>query len=98
VPVQNEAASALRTYVVCEGREVVGYYSLAAGSRLRDAATGSVRRNMPDPVPVAPLGRLAINRRWQGRGIGPALLRDAILRLVGAAETIGVRAMPRTTQ
>jgi predicted N-acetyltransferase YhbS len=53
---------------------------------------------MPDQVPVAPLGRLAINRRWQGRGIGPALLRDAILRLVGAAETIGVRAMPRTTQ
>jgi GNAT superfamily N-acetyltransferase len=89
----NEAAGGSRTYVVCEGREVVGYYSLAAGSMLRDIATGSVRRNMPDPVPVAMLGRLAIDRRWQGRGFGLALLRDAVLRVVGAAETIGVRAM-----
>jgi GNAT superfamily N-acetyltransferase len=89
----NEAAGASRTYVVCEGRQVVGYYSLAAGSVLHQNATGSVRRNMPDPVPVALLGRLAIDRRWQGRGLGLALLRDAILRVVGAAGTIGVRAM-----
>jgi len=72
---------------------VLGYYSLAAGSMLHRMATGSVRRNMPDPVPVALLGRLAIDRRWQGRGLGLALLRDAILRVVGAADTIGVRAM-----
>ena len=89
----NEAAGASRTYVVCEGRRVVGYYSLAAGSVLHQIATGAVRRNMPDPVPVALLGRLAIDRRWQGRGLGQALLRDAILRVVGAAETIGVRAL-----
>ena len=89
----NEDAGGSRTYVVCEGRQVVGYYSLAAGSMLREIATGSVRRNMPDPVPVALLGRLAIDRRRQGRGLGLALLRDAILRVVGAAETIGVRAM-----
>jgi GNAT superfamily N-acetyltransferase len=89
----NEAAGASRTYVVCEGRQVVGYYSLAAGSMLREIATGTVRRNMPDPVPVALLGRLAIDRRWQGKGLGLALLRDAILRVVGAADTIGVRAM-----
>lgn len=89
----NEAAGASRTYVVCEGRQVVGYYSLATGSMLHRIATGSVRRNMPDPVPVALLGRLAIDRRRQGRGLGLALLRDAILRVVGAAETIGVRAM-----
>jgi GNAT superfamily N-acetyltransferase len=89
----NEAAGASRTYVVCEGRQAVGYYSLAAGSMLRETATGTVRRNMPDPVPVALLGRLAIDRRWQGKGLGLALLRNAILRVVGAADTIGVRAM-----
>ena len=89
----NEAAGASRTYVVCEGRQVVGYYSLAAGSVLHQIATGAVRRNMPDPVPVALLGRLAIDSRWQGRGLGQALLRDAILRVVGAAEMIGVRAL-----
>jgi predicted N-acetyltransferase YhbS len=90
---QNEASGASRTYVVCEGRRVIGYYSLAAGSVLHAAATGRVRRNMPDPVPVALLGRLAIDRRWQGRGLGIALLRDAVLRVIGAAGTIGVRAV-----
>jgi predicted N-acetyltransferase YhbS len=48
---------------------------------------------MPDPVPVALLGRLAIDRCWQGSGLGAALLRDAVLRVVGAAGTIGVRAL-----
>ena len=90
---QNEASGAARTYVIREGRRVIGYYSLAAGSVLHEAATGRVRRNMPDPVPVALLGRLAIDRQWQGRGLGAALLRDAVLRVVGAAGTIGVRAL-----
>ena len=90
---QNEAGGASRTYVVTEGRRVVGYYSLAAGSVLHAAATGRVRRNMPDPVPVALLGRLAVDQGWQGRGLGSALLRDAVLRVIGAAETIGVRAL-----
>jgi GNAT superfamily N-acetyltransferase len=89
----NEAGNASRTYVVCQGRRVVGYYSLAAGSVLHHSATGRVRRNMPDPVPAALLGRLAIDRGWQGRGLGAALLQDAVLRVVGAAESIGVRAI-----
>ncbi len=60
---------------------------------MHEAATGRVRRNMPDPVPVALLGRLAIDRGWQSSGFGAALLRDAVLRVVGAAGTIGVRAL-----
>jgi GNAT superfamily N-acetyltransferase len=84
---QNEAGGALRTYVVAEGRRVVGYYSLAAGSVLHTEATGRVRCNMPDPVPAALLGRLAVDQSWQGRGRGAALLRDAVLRVVGAAGT-----------
>jgi GNAT superfamily N-acetyltransferase len=90
---QNEASGASRTYVIAEGRRVVGYYGLAAGSVLHEVATSRVRRNMPDPVPVALLGRLAVDRQWQGRGLGAALLRDAVLRVVGAAGTIGVRAL-----
>lgn len=90
---QNETGGASRTYVVCEGNRVVGYYSLAAGSVLHSAATGRVRRNMPESVPAALLGRLAVDRQWQGRGLGAFLLRDALLRVVGAAETIGVRAI-----
>ena len=79
--------------MIAEGRRVVGYYSLAAGSVLHEAATGRVRRNIPDPVPAALVGRLAIDHGWQGRGLGSALLRDAVLRVVGAAGTIGVRAL-----
>jgi GNAT superfamily N-acetyltransferase len=90
---QNEAGGASRTYVIAQSRRVVGYYSLAAGSVLHAEATGRVRRNMPDPVPAALLGRLAIDQAWQGRGLGSALLRDAVLRVIGAAETIGVRAL-----
>jgi predicted N-acetyltransferase YhbS len=90
---RNEAAGASRTFVVCAGRRVVGYYSLAAGSILHAAATGRVRRNMPEPVPVLLLGRLAIDRAWQQKGLGADLLADAVLRSIGAADSIGVRAI-----
>ncbi len=90
---RNEAEGASRTFVICVGRRVIGYYSLAAGSVLHAVATGKVRRNMPDPVPVVLLGRLAVDRAWQGKGLAADLLSDAVLRIVGAAETVGVRAI-----
>jgi GNAT superfamily N-acetyltransferase len=89
----NEAAGASRTFVICLGRRVLGYYSLAAASIMHSVATGKTRRNMPDPVPAVLIGRLALDRSTQGQGLGVALLRDAVLRIVGAAETIGVRAI-----
>jgi GNAT superfamily N-acetyltransferase len=89
----NESGGTSRTFVVCDGGQVIGYYSLAAGSVLHDITTRGVRRNMPDPVPVALIGRLAVDRRFQRQGIGAALLRDAVLRVIGAAETIGIRAI-----
>ena len=89
----NELEGGSRTFVVCEGRRVVGYYSLAAGSVLPGVATGRVRRNMPNPVPIVLLGRLAIDLAWQGRGLGGDLLRDAVLRVLAAGERIGVRAI-----
>lgn len=90
---RNELEGASRTFVTCIGRRVVGYYSLAAGSVLRDAVTGKVRRNMPDPVPIVLIGRLAVDKNMQGRHVGGDLLRDAVLRIVGASETVGVRAI-----
>jgi GNAT superfamily N-acetyltransferase len=89
----NEAEGGSRTFVACIGRRVVGYYSLAAGSLLPSAATGRVRRNMPNPVPLVLLGRLAIDLGWQGSGLGADLLRDAVLRVLSAGEAIGVRAI-----
>ena len=89
----NEAEGGSRTFVICAARRVVGYYSLAAGSVVAGVATGRVRRNMSNPVPVVLLGRLAIDQAWQGRGLGSDLLRDAVLRTLAAGASIGVRAM-----
>lgn len=90
---RNEIEGASRTFVSCIGRRIVGYYSLAAGSVLRDMATGKVRRNMPDPVPIVLIGRLAVDERAPGRHLGADLLQDAVLRIIGAAETVGLRAI-----
>lgn len=90
---RNELEGASRTFVVCAGRRVVGYYSLAAGSVSHRVAIGKIRRNMPDPVPVVLLGRLAIDRAWQGKGLGADLLRDVAVRTLAAAEIIGARAI-----
>jgi GNAT superfamily N-acetyltransferase len=90
---KNEASGASRSYVVCDRNRVVGYYCLASGAIVRDRAPKQIQRNMPDPIPVMVLGRLAIDRAYQGRGIGTALLRDAVLRVLQAAEIAGVRAM-----
>ena len=90
---QNEVSGASRTYVVRARRRVVGYYTLAMGAVARGRTPGRVRRNMPDPVPVMLLGRLAVDKAFQGRGIGTGLLRDAVLRTVQAAEIAGIRAI-----
>ena len=90
---QNEASGASRTYVVCIGKRVVGYYTLAVGAITHAEAPGRIRRNMPDPVPVMVLGRLAIDGAFHGRGLGTGLLRDAILRTRQAAEIAGIRAI-----
>ena len=90
---QNQESGASRTYVVCIRRKVVGYYALAVGAIAHTGATGKVKRNMPDPVPVMVLGRLAVHKDQQGKGIGAALLRDAILRTMQAAEIAGIRAI-----
>jgi GNAT superfamily N-acetyltransferase len=90
---QNEESGASRTYVVCVGKRVVGYYALAAGAVAHVDAPGRIRRNMPDPVPVMVVGRLAVDQTVQGQAIGPALLRDAILRTLQAGEIAGIRAI-----
>ena len=90
---KNELEGASRTYVLCADELVIAYYCLANGAVAQTAAIGRVRRNMPDPIPVMVIGRLAVDCRWQGKGIGRALLRDAILRTLQASEIAGIRAI-----
>ena len=91
---RNESAGASRTYVVLEdAMRIVGYYTLSTGAITCAEVTGKVRRNMPDPIPVMVLGRLAIDMSWQGKGLGRDLLRDATLRTLQAATIAGIRAL-----
>lgn len=87
----NERRGATRTFVVAADRRVLGYYSLAVSAIHRRQATGRVRRNMPDPIPAMLLARLAVDRTVAGRRLGRALLRDAMLRTLQAAEAAGIR-------
>lgn len=89
----NQAGGASRSYVIATGNRVIGYYCLSSGAIAAIEAPGKIRRNMPDPIPMAVLGRLAIDREWQGRGIGVALLQDAVLRTAQAAEILGIRGL-----
>lgn len=89
----NQDSDASRTFVLCDDDRIVGYYALAANSVAPNAAPGRFRRNMPDPIPVAVLGRLAIDRTHQGQGLGRALFRDAALRVIGATDSLGIRGM-----
>ncbi len=90
----NASSGATRTYVVCaENRRVVGYYALAAGSLDVESAPTRLRRNMPNPLPVVVLGRLAVDDTWSGCGVGGGLLKDAVLRSLQAAELIGACAL-----
>ena len=90
----NGTSGASKTYVVCSGeRLVVGYYALAGGALAAVAAPSRLRRNMPDPLPLIVLGRLAVDSAWTGRGIGSGLLKNAVLRSMQTAELIGVRAL-----
>jgi GNAT superfamily N-acetyltransferase len=89
----NHVEGASRCFVTCRDGRVVGFYALASAAVHRAATPGRVRRNMPDPVPVILLSRLAIDANHQGQGLGAQLLRDTITRAVAAAEIIGVRAL-----
>jgi GNAT superfamily N-acetyltransferase len=89
----NQASGASRTFVLCRGARVVGFYALAAGSVSHDLVPRKLKQNMPDPIPVIVLGRLAIDASEQGNGLGRAMLRDAVLRISAAAHEVGIAAI-----
>ena len=91
---KNHSIGASRVFVVTvDGGSVAGYFALSAGSVARAAAPGRVSRNMPEPIPVVVLGRLAVHRDHSGRGLGAGLLRDAVLRTQRLSQDLGVRVL-----
>ena len=89
----NHVSDLARCYVCVDMDEhrVVGYYTLSAVAIERAGLPGRVRRNAPDPVPAALLGRLAVDENVHGSGLGRMLVRDAVLSTLAAADRIGVR-------
>ncbi len=89
----NNGKRGSRTHVVCDGRRVIGFYALAAGSVQHEHAPKAATRNMPKPIPAIVLGRLAVDTDHQGQGIGAGLLQDAIFRTLSAANDIAARVL-----
>jgi GNAT superfamily N-acetyltransferase len=90
----NQQADAAQTYVACHDKRVVGYYALAAGSVHRHESPDRIAKGLArHPVAVVLLARLAVNLKEQGKGLGKALLLDALVRIEEAADIIGIRAV-----
>ncbi|WP_301101536.1 GNAT family N-acetyltransferase [Propionivibrio sp.] len=90
----NQLSGASRTFVVADqDHRIYGYYAMAAGAVSHQTATTSIRRNMPDPVPVMVLARLAVDSQAQGIKLGASLLQDAVNRAVAVSHNAGVRAL-----
>ncbi|HCL5314718.1 TPA: GNAT family N-acetyltransferase [Salmonella enterica] len=92
---KNHSTGISRVYVICaeNTNQVIGYYCLSSGSVQRNTAPGPYRRNAPDSLPVIVLGRLAVDLAYAGKGLGVALLKDAIYRTQNIAVQVGVRAL-----
>jgi GNAT superfamily N-acetyltransferase len=91
--IKNQASGASRCFVLCDGKIVVGFYTLSAGAISHETAPKTMRRNMPNPLPVLLLGRLAINKNHHNTGLGSAMLRDAMIRAVSVASDAGIFAI-----
>ncbi len=91
---QNQGAGAAQTYIGLVGDVVIGYYSLAVGQIEYNDAPERLRKGLArHPVPIMLLARLAVDKEWQKKGVGRALLRDAVLRTMQAADIAGIRAL-----
>lgn len=90
---KNQLSGASRCFVLAKNKQIVGYYTLSTGAISHEAAPKAMRRNMSDPLPVLLLGRLAIDRRYHNKGLGSALLRDAMIRAVSISCEAGVFAI-----
>ena len=90
----NQQAGAAQTYVGLVGDAVVGYHTLAVGHVSREEAPERLIKGLARHfVPIMLLARLAVDHRWHGQGIGKALLKDAVLRTLQAADIAGIRAL-----
>ncbi len=87
---KNQSIGASRSFVICAEKRVIGYYCLSTGALSHSDAPKALTRNMPDPIPILLLGRLAVDRAWRHCGLGGGLLKDALVRAATISENAGV--------
>lgn len=90
---KNNDIDASRTFVVTLEQDVVAYFAMTVGEISHSAATGALRRNMPDPIPVTVLARLAVHENWHGHGLGRSLLREAVVRSLQVSANAAIKAI-----
>ena len=90
---KNNEIDASRTFVVLLDQDVVAYFAMTVGDISHSAATGALRRNMPDPIPVTVLARLAVREKWHGHGLGRSLLREAVVRSLQVSANAAIKAI-----
>jgi predicted GNAT family N-acyltransferase len=89
----NNQGDTARTYVVTIGEKVIAYYCLCTSVISRKEAVSSIKKDAPDPIPAILIGRLAVDSRWAGKGIGSGILKDAVMRILQASHIVGTRAI-----
>jgi GNAT superfamily N-acetyltransferase len=90
----NQSAGGAQTYVAAKDARIVGYYSLSTASVEYDQAPSRAKKGLArHPIPVILIARLAVDQSWQGKGLGAALLVDALRRILAASEIVGIRAV-----
>jgi GNAT superfamily N-acetyltransferase len=90
---QKSEGRSARCYVLCLRNSIIGYYCISAGAAQHSGAPRKLRQNMPNPIPIVILGRLAVDRNFQGKGLGRGFLKDALIRITRASELVGARAI-----
>ncbi|WP_460188706.1 GNAT family N-acetyltransferase [Thiomicrorhabdus hydrogeniphila] len=90
---KNDRGDASRCFVICDDNKVIGYYAFSTGSVEQKEVAGALKRNMPNPIPVLVLARLAIDNKYQGQSFGKHLLKDCLLRSIAVSEHVAFKAL-----
>lgn len=91
---QGQASGQARTYVIHESGQVVGFYAISTGSVRPDDATERTRKGLGKyPIPIMLLAQFGVDKNQQGKGLGKALLKEALIRCLNASDEIGARAV-----
>jgi len=91
---QNDKKGIGKTFLAIDGDEVVGYFTLATAEVIFDNIPDQCTFSLPKyPIPVIRIARLAVNKNHQNNGVGKFLLKEALLKISIASQSVGIYAI-----